>query len=309
MAEYTIIDCSCSFDSIWQYTNESNIDIKWAFRGSNSKIISFVRMMWYKWNLPMKSLWINKSLSNLKGTSIIFDVCATIPFLKWFQKNNPDTRCIFYFWNSIAHTKLDIEEIRNAGFEIWGFDKKDSEAYHYQYNPQFFCPSWYDSIRNVNPAPYDISFVGRDCNGKMQNVEQIIDILNSNKPITSNIYFVAPKWYLFFKNKKYKKMLSFKEVLQEEMKATALLDIVKNGQNGYSLRVFDALCNEKKLITNNLNIIEEEFYDSNNVFVYGHDSLDKLSSFLSSPFEHGKADKVKSLSIEHWLMNFSQVEC
>lgn len=305
MKKYTIISCSCAFDSVWQYTNAKNVDIQWAFKGSKSKIISFIRIMWYKWNLPMKNLWINKTLSNIDGICIIFDACANIPFLKWFKKNNPNTRCIFYFWNSIAHTKQNIEDIRCLGFEIWGFDKRDSEIYHYQYNPQFFCSSWYDDLKNTNSSLYDISFIGRDYNGRMQKVEEVINVLNTSKKLTSNLYFVAPKWYLFFKNSKYKKILSFKEVLLEEMKGTAILDITDSDQDGYSLRVFDALCNGKKLITNNPNIIDEDFYDKNNIFIYGYSSLDELPAFLTSPFEPGRADAINNRDIEHWLMHFT----
>lgn len=29
---YTIITCSSAFSSIWKYTNEPDVDIKWAFK-------------------------------------------------------------------------------------------------------------------------------------------------------------------------------------------------------------------------------------------------------------------------------------
>ena len=42
-----------------------NFLIKWAFKGSNSKILSFIRMMWFKYNLPMKKIWIHSEMTNL----------------------------------------------------------------------------------------------------------------------------------------------------------------------------------------------------------------------------------------------------
>lgn len=83
--KYTIITCSSAFSSIWKYTKEPDIDIKWAFKGSNSKILSYIRMMWFKYNLPMKKIWIHSDMKKLGSVNIVFDSGTNEFILKWIR--------------------------------------------------------------------------------------------------------------------------------------------------------------------------------------------------------------------------------
>ncbi len=303
--KFTIITCSSSFSSIWKYTEEPDIDIKWAFKGSNSKILSFIRMMWFKYNLPMKKIWIHSEMSNLKNINIIFDSGANEFLLRWIKEHNPGKRCILYYWNTINDTTaLKNKKIQKMGYEIWSFDFKDAKKYGYAFNPQFFCPSWYRELKNFDTPLYDISFVGRDKHKRMLTAEKIVARLSNIRPLTSNLYFTAPKWYFALKNRKYKKMLKFKEMLKQEMLGRILLDITDNDQSGFTLRVFDALCNGRKLITNNINIINETYYDKNNIYIYGWDSLEDFRVFINTPFNFQKLEEIYHRDIAHWLKNF-----
>lgn len=305
--KFTIITCSSSFSSIWKYTKEPNIDIKWAFNGSNSKILSFIRMMWFKYNLPMKKIWIHSDMSNLNGINIIFDSGTNEFLLHWIKEHNPRQRCILYYWNTINNvTALKNKKIQKMGYEIWSFDFNDAKKYGYRFNPQFFCPSWYSDLKSIDTPLYDISFVGRDKHKRMLTAEQIVENLsNANTiPLTSNLYFTAPKWYFATKSNKYKKILKFKEMLNQEMQGRILLDITDDNQAGFTLRVFDALCNGRKLITNNINIINESYYDKNNIFIYGFDPLKDFRTFLNTPFSYAKIKEIYNRDITHWLNNF-----
>lgn len=303
--KYTIITCSSAFSSIWKYTKEPDIDIKWAFKGSNSKILSYIRMMWFKYNLPMKKIWIHSDMKKLGSVNIVFDSGTNEFILKWIRDHNLDKRCILYYWNTINdNSNLKIEEVQHMGFEVWGFDLKDAKKYNYTYNSQFFCPSWYSDLEYTSSPSYDISFVGRDKHKRLQTAEQIVTVLSGKVLLTSNLYFAAPKWYLALRNRKYKKILKFKEMLNQEMSGKVLLDITDNGQSGYTLRVFDALCNGRKLVTNNTHIVYEDFYDKQNIFVYGTDSLEDFEVFLNTPFSFEKMKEINNHDIAHWLARF-----
>ncbi len=303
--KYTIITCSSAFSSIWKYTKEPDIDIKWAFKGSNSKILSFIRMTWFKHNLPMKKIWIHQDMNNLGSVNIVFDSGANEFLLKWIRDRNPDKRCILYYWNIMNdNSNLRIEKIRQMGYELWGFDFEDAKKYNYTYNSQFFCPSWYSDLDKSQPPSYDISFVGRDKHKRLQTAEKMVADLSSKGFLTSNLYFAAPKWYLALKNRKYKKILKFKEMLNQEISGKVLLDITDNGQSGYTLRVFDALCNGRKLVTNNTHIVHEDFYNKQNIFVYGIDSLEDFKVFLNTPFSFEKAKELNNRDVAHWLARF-----
>ena len=46
-------------------------------------------MMWFKYNLPMKKIWIHSEMSNLKNINIIFDSGANEFLLRWIKEHNP----------------------------------------------------------------------------------------------------------------------------------------------------------------------------------------------------------------------------
>ena len=93
-------------------------------------------------------------------------------------------------------------------------------------------------------------------------------------------------------------------MLKQEMLGRILLDITDNDQSGFTLRVFDALCNGRKLITNNINIINETYYDKNNIYIYGWDSLEDFRVFINTPFNFQKLEEIYHRDIAHWLKNF-----
>ena len=45
------------------------------------------------------------------------------------------------------------------------------------------------------------------------------------------------------------------------MKSNCILDIVQNGQKGNTIRYYEAICNNKKLLTNNRTVLSDKYYD------------------------------------------------
>lgn len=302
--KYTIISCSTSSGTILSHTEESGLDIKWAFKGSKSKVLTYIRMMWFKYDFPMKRIWLSNSLNDLGDINIIFDSCVNEFILTWLKETYSDKRFIFYYWNSINDSSFPIEKVKELGYEIWGFDPIDANKYQYQLNPQFFCRSWYSCLNDKEVPQNDISFVGRDKNRRMRTVQNVLSELNKMGKLTSDIYITAPKWYLYFFNQNYKRVLDFNDMIRKEMSGRILLDITNSEKGGYTLRVFDALCNKRKLITNNVNILDEDFYDKQNIFVYGVDSPAEFELFLNTDFSREKEDKLENSSMSKWLERF-----
>lgn len=302
--KYTIISCSVPAGTILSHTKETEVDIKWAFKGSKSKIFTYIRMMWFKYNFPMKKIWLNNALSDLGDVMIVFDSCVNEYILAWLKKMYSDKRFIFYYWNSINHTSFPVEKVRELGYEVWRFDPADASKYQYRLNPQFFCHNWYNSLDPADVPEVDIGFVGRDKNGRMQLVQKVLSELNKIDNCTSSIYITAPKWYLYFFNRNYKRILNFEDMIRKEMRARILLDVANSERCGYTLRVYDALCNGRKLITNNINIIDEDFYDKRNSFVYGLDSPEDFETFVNTDFSREKEDKLENSNMSNWLARF-----
>ena len=95
--------------------------------------------------------------------------------------------------------------------------------------------------------------------------------------------------------------IDFGEYLEMVKNAKILLDFKAIGHNGLSLRFFESLKYEKKLITNNTSVVDYDFYNPNNIFILHKDSLEDLEKFIRSDYEKLPTEVVESYSFKAWL--------
>ena len=63
---------------------------------------------------------------------------------------------------------------------------------------------------------------------------------------------------------------------------------------------------QKKLITNNTAIKDEEFYDESRIFLYTERPLCELRDFLCSNFVPYEDDLIDKYDVKQWINNFSK---
>lgn len=78
------------------------------------------------------------------------------------------------------------------------------------------------------------------------------------------------------------KQISYEENIRRTLNANIIVDITKENQSGWTLRILEALFFNKKLITNNINVLGSEIYSESRFFIIGHDDWDKLEYFINS---------------------------
>lgn len=98
-----------------------------------------------------------------------------------------------------------------------------------------------------------------------------------------------------------KKYISFEENLQNVKKAEVLVDFLNNVHNGLSLRTFEALGYEKKLITNNPNVKEYDFYHENNIFVFDENNINEIQYFLLKPYVKIENSIKEKYGFSNWI--------
>ena len=96
--------------------------------------------------------------------------------------------------------------------------------------------------------------------------------------------------------------ISYEEYLEYISNSMTILEIIEAGQSGCTLRFMESLFLKKKLITNNKDIVNDLYYNNQNVFILGVDSLDNLVNFINSPY----ADElsIQDLDFQNWISNF-----
>ena len=219
---------------------------------------------------------------------IIFDNGYNCSITKYIKKKNPECKIIFYYWNIInSHNNLALYDSNID--EVWTFDKADAKRYDLKYNPQFYSKKVILEEKNIEN---DILFLGRDKNRKKTILE--LEKICLSKKIKTN--------FIVVKNER--NLLSYQEYLDLLGNSRCILDILSKNQKGMTIRVMEALFLNKKLITNNQDIVNYDFYCKENIFVLGKDNLDDLEKFIKSNYKKIPDDIINNYNYESWLKRF-----
>ena len=209
---------------------------------------------------------------------------------KYIKKKNPDCKIILYFWNILEDQKPYKKLIEDKNIdEFWTFDKNDAKKYNMKYNPQFYT-------KNVKiqdeQNKYDVLFLGRPKTRKKDIVE--LEKKLEEEGIQTNFKIIENE----------KDYVSYDEYLKMIAESKSILDYNQEGQVGLSLRPMEALFLERKLITNNTDIKNYDFYDHDNIFILGEDDINKLKEFINKPYKKINQDIIDYYDFEQWLKRF-----
>ncbi len=91
------------------------------------------------------------------------------------------------------------------------------------------------------------------------------------------------------------------EVLDEYKKNKVILDLMRDGQEGLSFRVFEAMAFEKKLITDNPSILSYDFYDPQNILYIANDLEHLNESFFDTPYKRIPTELFRKYTLDNWL--------
>ncbi len=276
-----------------------NYDVKYIllYKHINAFLKPF-RFMHQFLNLPFFHIWYRKNIELLvKGYDIIILHDAPGKQNNYFIKKitkaaDISTRLYLYYWNKIDN----LEQLKlNSRWKILSFDWQDSKDQNLLYVGGFFDAGLQNCSNSKND--FDVMFIGLN-KGRFDDIRKIESALKERGIIT--MFKLVSNKYLF--SSKYSRPKSYNDVLDLVSKSKSILDITKKGQMGLTLRPYEAIFFQKKLITNNTQIRSYDFYDNRNIFVLDGDvNFDELKKFLNSEFIDYSEKKRSQYSISAWL--------
>ena len=98
-----------------------------------------------------------------------------------------------------------------------------------------------------------------------------------------------------------KSIMTYEENLQHIFSMDILIDVHVNEHNGLSFRFFEGLGFNKKVITTNQSVKHYDFYNKNNIFIWGEDKDSELIEFISSPYCPIPSEIKYKYSFENWI--------
>ncbi|MBK5273114.1 MAG: hypothetical protein JJE22_19105 [Bacteroidia bacterium] len=219
-----------------------------------------------------------------------------LPQIRKHGRNN-----IAYFWDSFARIPLGKETIPYFD-KFFTFEQRDAKDFNLSFLPNFYYPN--TSIDSTIKPEFDLTFLA----SFDQRFETLLEIVKSLQPLNlkSEILILAPSGIpAKYQNETtihwISEPLSNKKALEKMRTSIVILDIAQAGQEGLSFRIFEALSLQKKIITTNQTVIDYDFYNPKNIFVWQNRNLRPIVDFFITPYSNPPEEIIKKYSLESWI--------
>lgn len=265
------------------YYDESLNPIFKIFRRLTLSVGIFRRWLWYgKWFYRIREY----------ETILLFAINGIQDVVRDIQNHTGENqRKIIYFWDPVFR----VSECLNYPFEKWSFDKDDCNNHQLYYNSTFYFNSIAREASGIQTnEEKGVYFIGLD-KGRGKKINELDETFKDKGIITR---------FMVFRDHE-KARVSFEENLENLSACKAILDLTQQRQSGLTVRVMESIFLEKKLITNNQLIRDQEFYHPDNIFILGDDNLDDLVTFLSKPYFASHTRPFQDyFDFDSWLKRF-----
>lgn len=208
-------------------------------------------------------------------------------FYDYLKERYPTTSYILYIWDDV---KLDQQELSVAHyFDLkYTYNKTDAEKYGFIYRPMFYVP--FPNIDSV-VKDTDVFYIASYREGRFSFSRKISELMKSYG-MKMNVYLRVGMISQIFisKRREYKswfhsKNMPYLRMMEVLASSKICVELCRPGQQGLSTRPFEALATNTKVITTNADIINYDFYNSNNVIVVEEQNPIIPKSWVLAPYE------------------------
>lgn len=192
-------------------------------------------------------------------------------YLKNLSKK--DNISLFLVMVNTMARRIGLMEKRIPYFSrVFSFDKQDSEKYGFVYHPTNYSMV---EIIDAKAVKYDAFYVGVS-KGRANTIVEIYETL-LNGGVKADFYIAGiNKKEKRVKGIHYNEWLSYQQVLQHIQECNCIVEVMDMNQRGVTLRTMEAICYNKKLLTNNPLMKESRYYKTGNIQVFS--SLDEIDT-------------------------------
>lgn len=221
--------------------------------------------------LPGKSIWNRYyALSNYKFDSeeeyVIIFLNGTLrhyysfSYLENLKKKHSNIKLVMIMYDSFADKSAARAISMIPIFDlVFSFDVDDSQKYGFEYiYSTFSYPEFVEYDSHLKSKAF---FIG-NATGRLEVLQETLNYLGTTIEGTDfTIVGVPNDKKKYEDNIKYNKPICYKEQLQKSYNTDCIVEILKEGQTGITLRTCEAVMFNKKLLTNNASLKNMPFYD------------------------------------------------
>lgn len=241
-----------------------------------------------------------------------FDICFFIrpdffSFTSIKHALKVSKKSLAYQWDGLDRYPNIIDKI-SLFDKFLVFDKKDYNKYQGLHNNIDIGSNFYFNYDEDIPEreTIDVFYLGAFVHSR--NLE-MFKIYNHLKTLSLNIKILLCQIPIKVEDSEQysnqdihfiNKIMDYKEGLSYTKSSNIIIDLLINEHSGLSFRFFEAIKYNKKVITTNPTVINEDFYKSENIFIF-NDNLNELDVFLNKEYKKLPAKIVKKYSFLNWF--------
>ena len=166
--------------------------------------------------------------------------------------------------NTMARRGSLIEKRRQYFSQVYSFDRKDCETYGFIFHPTNYSMVNMNDSHNVTQ---DAFFVGVS-KGRAGMIAKIYQRLTAGGA-KSEVYISGVKsGEKRIRGIHYNQWLSYEQILDNIRRSNCIVEVMDGAQEGVTLRTMEAICYNKKLLTNNPSMKDTPYYKSGNIQVF-----------------------------------------
>ncbi len=265
-------------------------------------------------------IFLGKNLKHQKRQRFVIESLEKIGFQDQILVLNPDTldsetlqfikerthRCLTYLYDSLerypVHDKLHFFD------KIFSFDDKDVREFGFEkltnYNYLGYLPA---EVQNPRLDLYYITSYDKDRNCILRKLAPALQ----KKGISYRFLIVGKRvWKEHVKVgrgslKNYTVLrrgtIPATETIRGYRNTKAILELMRAGQTGLSFRFFEAMALEKKIITNNREIINYDFYTPENILILENDFSNLNKEFFEKPYRKLPQNIYDYYTLDKWV--------
>lgn len=231
--------------------------------------------------LPAKHIWypsyFKHSFANNLPLCFIFNSrWMKYPHLReylLYLKHRYNAKLVCFYQDLVdAHRHVKFHKIFHLFDLILTYDKGDAEKYGLTYHPTVYSNYKVDNDENIPGS--DVYFVG----SAKDRLALVFDVFYRLKKegIACDFYLsgVPSSKKIEEDGLHYIHKMSYIENLKHVVRTKCILEIVQGNAKGSTLRTWEAIMYDKKLLTNNLTIANDFYYDGNYISLLNGNYID-----------------------------------
>lgn len=201
-------------------------------------------------------------------------------------------------------SREDASKFLSRFSTVYSFDKEQCEKYGLSYMPQIFPLEDIDSddLDDENSC----YFIGID-KGRINTID-LVAIALSKYNIQCDFNVLRDRTSREYSKFYIDKGITYQKNISRAKKQKFILEINQEGQSGLTLRALESLFFGKKLISNNPELRDCDFYDESRIFIF-NDLNDfetsKFKAFISSDYKPIQEELLNNYKASNFFSNVS----